>query len=272
VCDYWAEKRHMVARGGVMKIKIHEDFKRLIPPMADEERELLEASIIAEGCRDPLVVWKEKGILLDGHHRYYICNKHDIEFDYVELSFHNRDHAADWIDRNQLGRRNLTPDQYSYIRGRRFNRTKKTVGRPTILDQNEPIKGATAERIAKDHGVSQATIKRDGKYAEAVEKVKTVDPDIEDKVTAGTAPPKSTVIEAAKVVDDDPDKAKEILAGTNGKESGIHRRDVMDTSPEVRDEDIKEEDPRLYNLKRYWRQSSKKIRKQFMRWINENDS
>ena len=73
------------------------------------------------------------------------------------------DTSADWIDRNQLGRRNLTPDQMSLIRGRRYNRAKKTHGGQLPregIDQNEPSL-STADRLAKEHGVSAATIKRD---------------------------------------------------------------------------------------------------------------
>ena len=79
--------------------------------------------------------------------------------------FDSREDAADWIDKNQLGRRNLTPDQMSIIRGRRYNRQKKVQGgdhkskcqNDTLID--------TSEVLAKEHGVSPATIKRDGKKA-----------------------------------------------------------------------------------------------------------
>jgi len=84
--------------------------------------------------------------------------------------------AADWIDANQLGRRNLTPDQMSLIRGRRYNRAKKAPHRPEKRTQNEDVKPErTSERLAKEHGVSAATIKRDGQFAKAVEKVKVIE-------------------------------------------------------------------------------------------------
>jgi len=77
--------------------------------------------------------------------------------------------VADWIDANQLGRRNLTPDQMSLLRGRRFNRAKKHEQAPS----GQFVRMVhTAESIAKQHGVTEKTIRRDGKFAEAVEKVK----------------------------------------------------------------------------------------------------
>jgi len=99
--------------------------------------------------------------------------------------------AADWIDANQLGRRNLMPDQASLMRGRRYNRAKgKQGGDHKSKDQNDTLIDH-AERLAKQHGVSAATIKRDGKFAAAVEKVKAVDPEIEKKIVSGNAPSKA---------------------------------------------------------------------------------
>ena len=59
----------------------------------------------------------------------------------------------------------------------------------------------TAETLAKQHGVNESTIRRDGQFAEAVERAKTVEPDIEDRIVRGDAPPKKDVIEAAKALE-----------------------------------------------------------------------
>jgi hypothetical protein len=58
-----------------------------------------------------------------------------------------RDQAA-----NQLGRRNLTPDQYSLLRGRRYNRLKRQGARTDFLPSSQKVD--TAEQLAKQHGVS----------------------------------------------------------------------------------------------------------------------
>ena len=70
----------------------------------------------------------------------------------------------------KLGRRNLTPDQMSLLRGRRYNRVKKIQGgtganQYVQIGQND-TSANTADRLAKEHGVSSATIKRDGKRGE----------------------------------------------------------------------------------------------------------
>ena len=92
-------------------VRIDPEFSALIPPLTPEERTQLEANLVAEGCRDPLVVWREEGILLDGHNRYEICQEHKLDFATVAISLSSRDAAKAWVIRNQFGRRNLTPYQ-----------------------------------------------------------------------------------------------------------------------------------------------------------------
>lgn len=152
-------------------IRIDPGFQALVPPLTAEELAQLEANILADGCRDPLVTWQ--GAIIDGHNRYAICTRHGIDFETVEMDFESREAAEDWMDANQLGRRNLTKDQYTLLLGRRYNRTKKAAHRPAKGGQNEPlIPQKTAQKLATEYGVSPATVKRAGQYAEAVETVK----------------------------------------------------------------------------------------------------
>jgi DNA-binding transcriptional regulator/RsmH inhibitor MraZ len=65
------------------KLRIDPEFKSLIPPLATEEYAGLEESILAEGCRDALILWD--GILIDGHNRYEICTRHNIPFETTEM-------------------------------------------------------------------------------------------------------------------------------------------------------------------------------------------
>ncbi|MCX7048585.1 MAG: hypothetical protein NTX50_24250 [Candidatus Sumerlaeota bacterium] len=198
---------------------IDPEFRALIPPLSPEELAQLEENLVRDGCRDDLVAWQsdDGDVLLDGHNRYEICTRRGISFKVHYLTFDDRDAAADWIDSNQLGRRNLKPDDMSKIRGRIYNRTKKKEGaqpgnanRSKQLAQNEPRLN-TAETLAKEYGVSVATIKRDGQFASAVEALKPVAPDLESRIMAGTAPTKVAIVKAAKVAKDDPEESKRIL-------------------------------------------------------------
>ena len=55
--------------------RVDAEFMALIPPLTADEKALLEESLVREGCRDALVVWKAKNILLDGHTRLDICQR-----------------------------------------------------------------------------------------------------------------------------------------------------------------------------------------------------
>jgi DNA modification methylase len=92
-------------------IVIREDFKKLIPALTGEEYKQLEANILSEGIRDPLVVWN--GYLVDGHNRYAIANKYSLEFRTVNKEFKDGNEAKLWMIDNQNGRRNLT-DGWKY--------------------------------------------------------------------------------------------------------------------------------------------------------------
>jgi len=92
-----------------LEITLDKEFQALIPPSTPDELELLEESILSEGCRDPLIVWEEQSILLDGHQRKEICERHKLPFETKGLSFPDRGAARQWMIQNQLGRRNLPP-------------------------------------------------------------------------------------------------------------------------------------------------------------------
>ncbi|MCP4604523.1 MAG: hypothetical protein GY847_29045 [Proteobacteria bacterium] len=200
-----------------MDIRINTEFRDLLPQLTPEESGALEKSILEEGCRDPLILWD--GIIIDGHNRYSICQKHDIDFKTVERSFNSAEDAKDWIDANQLARRNLTPDSFKLALGRRYNRTKKTHGghlphkgsgqnvhfpkqqtpderRFDLAKKYNELKKPqkTAETIAKEHGVNERTVRRAGKFAEQVE----ADPQLLKAVQVTREPTKKIIKERKK--------------------------------------------------------------------------
>jgi hypothetical protein len=88
------------------EIKINNELKNLLPALTPEEYKLLEISLINEGCRMPLTLWDET--IIDGHNRYKICSKYNIEFQIDQIKFKNIDEAKIWIIDNQKSRRNIT--------------------------------------------------------------------------------------------------------------------------------------------------------------------
>jgi hypothetical protein len=123
------------------------------------------------------VVWKEEQTLLDGHNRYAICEKLGKPYATRELSLPNLDAAQAWMLAHQIGRRNLTPEQVSYLRGKQYRAQKQTVGRlESKLSKTETIT-PTSDKLALEHKVSRETIKRDSAFASAVDTVSAAVPD-----------------------------------------------------------------------------------------------
>lgn len=185
-----------------MNIIIDTEFAALCPPLTPEEFANLEASIIMDGCRDVLAIWKEQGILLDGHNRKRICEANGITYQTIGIPLADREAAITWIITNQLGRRNLSPDQTSLLRGRLYNLQKKAAH----AGENQYTRGEyqndtqlnTAQRLGAQFGVSAPTIKRDAQFAHDVEVIKPFVPDIENRVMVGDIPSREAIHQLAK--------------------------------------------------------------------------
>ena len=105
----------------MLNLKIDPEFQSQIPPLTNDEFKQLEENILKEGkLISPLIVWNNT--LVDGHNRYAILQKHpEIYFSTMPLRFENREEAIAWICRNQLGRRNLTPEQKKFLVGKQYS-------------------------------------------------------------------------------------------------------------------------------------------------------
>ena len=160
-----------------MNIKIDPEFRDLIPPLSDDELDNLHKSISLDGLLSPLIVWKQEGILLDGHNRYAFCKKCDYDFQVTEIKLPHRDAAIDWIILNQLGRRNVSPDTAAKLRGMLYICRKKEHGGDRKNEESSGQSGhliderKTRDVVAKETGVSARTIARDAAYAEACDKL-----------------------------------------------------------------------------------------------------
>ena len=93
-----------------MNIIVLEELKAYIEPLTPDEHDALERSLLAEGCRDALVLWGD--ILVDGHNRYGICQKHGLPFQTVQNPrFASMEDVHLWMIDQHLGRRSLSDFQ-----------------------------------------------------------------------------------------------------------------------------------------------------------------
>jgi hypothetical protein len=176
----------------INNISIDAEFQNLIRPLSDQERAELRDSLSRCGLLSPLIIWNNEGknILVDGHNRLSLWKEFngfndEYELKTQELRFGNRDKVKEWIIKNQLGRRNLSPDDYKLLVGMLYNQRKKGAhdggkGKPRTGDQNDPHfkNDKTAEIVAAETGVSPATVKRAGKLAAKVEEIQQAEPEL----------------------------------------------------------------------------------------------
>ena len=186
-----------------MNIIIDPEFQSLIRPLTEDEFRHLECSVLDDGLIDPLVVWAPDNILLDGHHRYRVCQKHGLEVKVAPLHFESRADARQWIKDHQLGRRNLSPEQVKYLRGLKYGEDRRdpeeNLQKPQCFSKGQSgpsgesqaaaeAPDCTAERLAKEHGVSPRTIKRDAKFAASLDALADIfGPDFRRDVLGGTS-------------------------------------------------------------------------------------
>jgi hypothetical protein len=178
-----------------------------------------EEGAVVWGCQGCRHVEHRPWVLLDGHTRYAIIITYNLAFEIAEVKgVRTREEAVNWIINHQLGRRNLTPDQASYLRGKRYNlekhqgeRTDLTSGHNvqklalTLPQEGERPVGdqpTTAKRLAAEYHVDEKTIRRDGQYADAVDTLAdTLGPEVRQAVLAGdTKLPKRQVVKSAQAV------------------------------------------------------------------------
>ena len=176
------------------QLKIDPEFQSKIPPLQFEEEQQLEQNIIAEGrLLNPIITWN--GYILDGHTRYRILKRHSfIKYEVEEIQLANRYEALAWICKNQLGRRNLSPERKKFLLGKEYESTKLAVGgQPGNCNpvkrctQNEHIvsEKRTCERIAKEHGVGHATVQRAEKYAKGIDAAEEAVPGAQEEILTG---------------------------------------------------------------------------------------
>ena len=174
----------------MINLKIDPEFQNQIPPLTDDEYKQLEENILKEGkLISPLIVWNN--ILVDGHNRYAILQKHpEIYFSTMPLPFESREEVLAWICKNQLGRRNLTPEQKYYLMGKQYEAEKAAHGgdrkssdaKSSSQSANLVDNAKTCDRIAEENGVSKDTVIRASRFTKGVEIAESLIPGMREKI------------------------------------------------------------------------------------------
>ena len=172
-----------------MNITLNDDLRAFVDPLTPIEYTALERSLLAEGCRDALVLWGDT--LIDGHNRYEICRKHGIEFRTVQNnSFESIDDVMLWMIDNHLARRSVSDFQRGVlalkkkeiVTARMAEQLASAPPEPSAddMESRPPPPWNTREDVAKAARVSSNTISQ----IERIQKAAT--PQLREAVRAGT--------------------------------------------------------------------------------------
>ncbi len=190
-----------------LHLTIDPEFASIIPPLREEEQKQLEENILADGVViNPLIVWN--GVIVDGHNRYRILQQHpEIQFTTYEKEFSDRYEAIAWICKNQLGRRNLTPQQFKYLVGQQYEAEKCTEqfhGNQHTLTNKSGVgqfdrhqkSECTAERIARETNTSEKYVRRSGQFSKGVDAAEEAVPGIKQEILTGSIKPTEKAVAA----------------------------------------------------------------------------
>ena len=188
-------------------LTIDPEFASKIPPLREEELKQLEENILADGVViNPLIVWN--GVIVDGHNRYHILQQHpEIQFTTYEKQFPDRYAAISWICKNQLGRRNLTPQQFKYLigqqydaeklaerfRGNQYTSVERSGCGQNVHNQNPE---RTAEKIARENNLNEKYVRRAGHFAQGVDAAEEAVPGIKQEILTGSIKPTEKAVAA----------------------------------------------------------------------------
>lgn len=199
-------------------LKVDPEFQGKIPPLTFEELNQLEANILRDGrIINPIIVWE--GLIVDGHNRFIIAKKHpEIPYTVHETEFANRYEAIIWICKNQLGRRNLTPEQKKYLIGKQYEAEKcsnggdrkSAVAKSGCQIGNLIPTSKTCQKVAKENGVGMRTVFRAEEFAKGVDAAEEAVPGTRQKVLSGEVKP--TAAEIASVARAPPEERPALVA------------------------------------------------------------
>ena len=177
-----------------MEIRVDEGLRAYIDPLTEDEHAALERSLLAEGCRDALVLWDD--ILVDGHNRYAICQQHGIPFKVIQnTTFKSMEDVMLWMIDNHLGRRSVSDFQRGVLALRKKDilaqRAEEDAARMKAEDAAIAPPDSDADAAAPKVRTSREDIARAARLStntiSQIEKIqKTATPELVEAVRAGT--------------------------------------------------------------------------------------
>lgn len=230
------------------ELRIDPEFESKIPPLTSDEVARLHSSILFEGrliC--PIVAWN--GVIVDGHNRYRFILRHpEIKYDVYEMDFENRNEAIAWICKNQLGRRNLAPEQKKYLIGKQYEAERQARGGDRKSEeaqskyQNETLIEDTGTRIAKQNNVSRISVLRAYGFASAIDLAEEAVPGIKGEILSGAI--QATDTEIMKIAKAEPEKRSALVEKLRQPKPPKSSREKMTFNPKHYEKPVSQKEPK----------------------------
>lgn len=236
-----------------MELKIEREFQEKIPPLTEAEFEQLRENILNDGeVYEPIAVWN--GIIVDGHNRWKVIKEHpEIPYKIREMDFTDKWAAFDWMYQKQLGRRNLSDEQKTYLIGKLYESRKKSAGgngsnQYVKRDEQNAQNGQVAKTDKEKHGVSgeialelnigRNTVRRAEHFSKGIDRAAEVDPKFKQEILSGEV--KTTKAEVSEIrnleSDEEVKQAIEVIRNPEKKkEAGVSTKEVRDRFAKIRD-------------------------------------
>lgn len=204
---------------------IDPEFRNLVPPLSSAEYDLLEENIVAENrVIDPIIVWGN--IIVDGHNRYSILQKHpEIPFEVFQKDFSDRDDAIVWICKNQIGRRNVDEVNWAILLGCAME-AQKRIDKSYVNYVNRDERGyflpsessqRTSDKIAEEYGTTRSAVERANRFVRGLQEIEQAIPGTTERIKRGELEVTKKDVMALTAMDNDEDKADAIRTIVAGK-------------------------------------------------------
>jgi DNA methylase/ParB-like nuclease domain len=175
------------------KIKINEEYDKLVPQISQSEYDSLKTSIKEDGLYVPIIL-NQYGIILDGHHRYRACQQLGIEPRTMEREFENTLLEKKFIIEINRNRRHLTPFQRIELqhdlesieselaRKRQLSKLRNVVVTASLVNEQPPLSSSTSSTTTSASSSSSSVSfgtndsKKEGKVIDVSAKKAQVSP------------------------------------------------------------------------------------------------
>lgn len=206
------------------ELKIIDEFKRLAPPISEEDFRKLTQDITERGCLEPIRIWRN--IILDGHKRYEICRSSSIPFTVKKVPLRDRNDIILWICTNHLRKPYIFAETQMYLIGKQYS-VEKIYNIPNIINASperghkrfhkSPFSVTSAqvkETLAKKYNISQGTILKYEQYAIAIDILWENVPELAHKVLAGEIKiSQDNIIRLSRLPEHDSERLKQLVSG-----------------------------------------------------------